>query len=46
MNEPSNFVDGSEKGCTNDSYDEPPYIPSNFTFFLLQLHENYFNHFI
>jgi lysosomal alpha-glucosidase len=27
MNEPSNFVDGSSKGCTDNSLDEPPYIP-------------------
>ena len=27
MNEPSNFVDGSVKGCTNSSYDKPPYTP-------------------
>ena len=27
MNEPSNFVDGSIKGCPNSSYDQPPYTP-------------------
>ena len=29
MNEPSNFVDGSTTGCTNNSLDYPPFIPSN-----------------
>ncbi len=28
MNEPSNFVDGSLSGCTNSTYDNPPYTPS------------------
>lgn len=27
MNEPSNFVDGSSKGCTGNKYDEPAYLP-------------------
>ena len=27
MNEPSNFVDGSIKGCTGNKFDEPPYLP-------------------
>lgn len=27
MNEPSNFVDGSVNGCTNSTYDNPPYTP-------------------
>jgi lysosomal alpha-glucosidase len=27
MNEPSNFVDGSDRGCTNSKYDKPPYTP-------------------
>ncbi|XP_071081834.1 LOW QUALITY PROTEIN: lysosomal alpha-glucosidase-like [Haliotis cracherodii] len=27
MNEPSNFVDGSISGCTNNSLDNPPFIP-------------------
>jgi hypothetical protein len=28
MNEPSNFVDGSTTGCTNNSLDYLPFIPS------------------
>ena len=28
MNEPSNFVEGSFNGCTNNTLDEPPYLPS------------------
>ena len=28
MNEPSNFVEGSLNGCTQNSLDEPPYVPS------------------
>ena len=28
MNEPSNFVDGSTTGCTNNPLDYPPFIPS------------------
>lgn len=28
MNEPSSFVDGSDRGCPNDNtYDHPPYVP-------------------
>jgi len=27
MNEPSNFVDGSEQGCYNQQFDYPPYLP-------------------
>ncbi|CAF1109689.1 unnamed protein product [Adineta steineri] len=27
MNEPSNFVDGSHIGCTNNSLDNPPFVP-------------------
>ena len=28
MNEPSSFVDGSDRGCPSDNpYDNPPYIP-------------------
>ena len=27
MNEPSNFVDGSITGCTNNSLDNPPFVP-------------------
>jgi hypothetical protein len=30
MNEPSNFVDGSHDGCTNNAFDKPPFVPSNF----------------
>jgi hypothetical protein len=28
MNEPSNFVDGSTSGCSNNSLDYPPFTPS------------------
>ena len=28
MNEPSSFVDGSDKGCAlNNTNDHPPYVP-------------------
>jgi len=27
MNEPSNFVKGSEKGCPKSTYENPPYVP-------------------
>jgi len=27
MNEPSNFVQGSTKGCSSNRYDHPPYLP-------------------
>lgn len=27
MNEPSNFVDGSIEGCTNNTLDDPPFVP-------------------
>jgi hypothetical protein len=27
MNEPSNFVVGSMKGCPNNKYDYPPFVP-------------------
>lgn len=27
MNEPSNFIDGSIKGCPDSSLENPPYLP-------------------
>jgi hypothetical protein len=27
MNEPSNFVEGSQDGCTDNSLDNPPFVP-------------------
>jgi len=27
MNEPSNFVEGSQDGCPSDSLEHPPYVP-------------------
>lgn len=27
MNEPSNFVEGSQDGCPNSSLEQPPYVP-------------------
>lgn len=27
MNEPSNFIQGSTKGCTDNKWDNPPYLP-------------------
>ena len=36
MNEPSNFVEGSINGCLrNNSYDYPPYVPSNMIIFIV-----------
>uniref|UniRef100_A0ABL0DKX3 P-type domain-containing protein n=1 Tax=Rhodnius prolixus TaxID=13249 RepID=A0ABL0DKX3_RHOPR len=28
MNEPSNFVNGSIKGCPSNSFEQPPYVPA------------------
>ena len=28
MNEPSSFVKGSTIGCTDNKYDNPPYLPA------------------
>ncbi|XP_075296835.1 lysosomal alpha-glucosidase [Opisthocomus hoazin] len=30
MNEPSNFVEGSQDGCPSDSLEHPPYVPGVF----------------
>ena len=30
MNEPSNFVEGSVEGCTNNSLDNPPFTPREY----------------
>ena len=30
MNDPASFVSGSEKGCTDNSLDHPPYKPSKY----------------
>ncbi|XP_064891214.1 lysosomal alpha-glucosidase isoform X2 [Columba livia] len=30
MNEPSNFVEGSQDGCPNSSLEQPPYVPGVF----------------
>jgi hypothetical protein len=41
MNEPSNFVDGSEDGCTNNLLDQPPFVPRKSSFFENTRTKNY-----
>ena len=37
MNEPSNFVDGSDNGCTTNSLDNPPFTPRMFFNFIREI---------